>query len=396
VRKWIDQLSDPSFRVREQAVKQLYRAGPAVLPVLDRVKDGDDVEAALRSSTLIRRIRKLFLVGAAVEIKAAPSSVRWDQPFSLTVKISNPSDFPVHLPFLIQNRSLLDVDALSQEMGNMLDVADFLQVADPDGSAVEVTIDDIRGHPHLEKALDARVYDEPDSWLAPGESFSLTLKKLNRGFARYRLFKEGDYHIRFVYVPEWDDDSMREREVGKVMSNQAVVRVTQAAPEFLRTAQREVMCILRQIGPELILSIRGTFDRPIGVNLNLASGGDMKFAHIEWAWLRSGETVKAEQVMAAAGGLNPAKFKTLQPGETLELFRTSLRKLEALPGLEALQRNRGKVLLKGTYINRLDHAMLAEQRQGNEALLQALPIPTFSGSCTSAEIEVDLTKARWP
>ena len=141
----LDDLSDPSYEVRQAAVEKLYAAGPVVLEALSKVTKSDDFEAALRARNLIKRIQKLFFVGAKIELSASHKQIRWDESVSLRIKIINPSDFPIHLPFLIKNRGSIDADPMAVQMGNLLDAADFLSVVGLDGKAADPVVDDLRG-----------------------------------------------------------------------------------------------------------------------------------------------------------------------------------------------------------------------------------------------------------
>jgi hypothetical protein len=391
----LDGLSDPSYEVRQAAVEKLYAAGPAVLEALAEVTKSDDFEAALRARKLIERIQRLFFVGAKIELSASHKQIRWDEPVSLRIKVINPSDFPVHLPFLVKNRGSIDTDSLAVQMGNLLDAADFLSVVGPDAKPVDPVVDDLRGEPSLEAALDTRVYDEPASLLAPHSEFILNLPDFNRGFARYRMLRQGTYRLQFAYVPEWDDEKMRQDAIGRVVSNALTLTVTQAAPDLILNARREIRVGLERAGRELVVRLTNTHDRPMGVNLNLGSRGLADYAHLKWHAHTPTGVVSADQPITNPPPLDTEKLVKLKPGQSIELFRTDTSRLKALPGFEQVIGAGETPTLAVRYSNILDRALLLRRRREDEPnqakwkkLYEATPLPTFVGACTSDPVEV--------
>lgn len=395
VERLLEALGDPAFEVRQGAVRELYAAGPAVLEALAAVTAENDFEAAQRARNLIHRIQKLYFVGAKIELSASHKQFRWDEPVSLRVKISNPSDFPIHLPFLIRNRQSIDTDALAAQMGNLLDAADFLRIVGPDAKHLDLHVDDIRGEPRLEQALDARVYDEPASLLPPHGDFVLELPAFNRGMARYRMLRQGTYRVRFTYVPEWDDERMRADGIGMVRSNELVLNVSTSAPPAILDARREIRVSIEQVGQEIRILLTCTHDRPIGVNLNIGERGLADHAHLEWHWQTPAGLVRASQPVSDAPPLDTNKIAKLKPGQTIELYRTNLARLGALPEFDKLASQAGNFRLAVRYSNILDRSVLIGRMRKDpptakkwRGLYDALPLPTFVGSRTSEFIEV--------
>lgn len=396
VQHLVDDLSDPAFAVRQAAVNKLYAAGPKVLSTLADVSKGDDFEAALRARDLIKRIQKLFLVGAKIELSASQPRLRWDEPISIRVKIINPSEFPIHLPFLIRNRESIDSDPLAVQMGNLLDAADFLQVLRPDGEAVELHVDDLRGQPSLERALDVRAYDEPASLLAPNSEFVLTLPAFNRGLARYRLFHQGTYRVQFDYVPEWEDEKLRDKKVGRVVSDPLSITVTQPAPDDIVAARRELKVSLHQVGQVIVVRLTSTHDRDIGVNLNIGGQALREHARLEWHWDSPGGLVRARQPAADAPPLAADKLIALESGRSVDVFKVRLDQLKGLEGFEKIDESQ-PIRLAVKYSNILDRALLLarlKKDQANKAKWQALydatPLPTFVGWRTSDFVDISL------
>ncbi len=392
----LDNLGDPSYEVRQAAVKKLYAAGPAVLDALSKVTKGDDFEAALRARNLIKRIQKLFFVGAEIELSTSHKQFRWDEPVSLRIKVINRADFPIHLPFLVKDRGSIDTGPMAAQMGNLLDAADFLRVVGPGDEVVDPVVDDLRGEPSLEAALDTRVYAEPASLLAPHSEFILNLPDFNRGFARYRMLRKGTYRIQFTYVPEWDDPKMREAGLGKVLGNTLKLTVTQPAPDLILNARREIRVELERVGQEFVVRLTNTHDRQMGVNLNLGGRGLADYAHLQWQWQTPAGIVRAEQPIIDPPALDTDKLVTLKPRQSMELFRTDLNRLKALPGFEQMGHAGNKIPLAVQYSNMLDRAfLLMRQRQDEpnqkkwKRLYEATPSPTFTGSCTSDSAAAD-------
>ncbi len=63
--EWVQQLGDDSFRVRENAEKQLVAEGPSVRPLLEALKDSPDPEIRMRVLRILENmgsdIRQLFV-----------------------------------------------------------------------------------------------------------------------------------------------------------------------------------------------------------------------------------------------------------------------------------------------------------------------------------------------
>lgn len=394
INKWLEELGDPSHSVRKTAVHKLYEAGPSALSALQHATEGDDFEAAMRARSLIERIQKLFLVGARIDLSVDRRQFKWDEPVSLRVKIVNPSDFPIHLPFLIKDRQSIDADALAVQVGNLLDAADFLVVTGPDSRPLEPTVDDYRGHPGLERAVDVRAYLEPASLLQAGGEFILTLEALNRGFARFRMPEQGEYRVQFAYVPEWDDPKMREDGVGRVASAELRLTVTQAAPAVIRTSNRPISISLQEVDADVVVRATNTHDRPMGLNLNLGGKGLADHAHVEWVWDAPEGRVAAEQPVAGVQAFQTEKLVTLKPAESVELCRIRREHVRRLPGFESVPRT-GSIKLAVRYTNLLDKAVilrrLTEEKPEKgrlQRLYEAIPLPTFTGSATSETIEL--------
>ncbi|MCA9199383.1 MAG: hypothetical protein KDA87_17680 [Planctomycetales bacterium] len=76
-RQWIDQLGDRSFAVREAATRALQDAGPQMLPLLQEVRQSDDMEVRYRANHLIRLFREAHVQQAMDAL--LPFNARFDR-----------------------------------------------------------------------------------------------------------------------------------------------------------------------------------------------------------------------------------------------------------------------------------------------------------------------------
>ncbi len=400
---WIDRLSDPSAEVRDDAVRQLYAAGPQAMAALKQLNPGDDYEASLRAQKILEKISTLYWVGAKVELSADHTTIHWDEPVTLSVKMTNLSEFPIQLPFLLQNRSQLDADPTAVQFGNMLDLADYLHVAAPNGDEIPLAYDDYRGCDSLEKSVNIRAVHEPAAVLSAGQTFVLNLSEFNRGAARFRLLEKGDYKIRFVYQPEWDDEQLRKNQVGLVTGNEITLTVTEPASEVIRNAQRELQADLHLEKSELVVTLRCTHDRPVGVNLNFGGSATAGFAQLIWVLHSGSQTWETDHVWNEIMPWQPDRIRTLKPTETVEVLRASLSDILQFKPLAEHIPPGAPFSLAVRYNNFLSRttppnpppapAQTDSDSQPNRDRTRdwarAFPWSIFTGSCTSTSLEIN-------
>ena len=400
VQSWIEQLSHPDFHVRQQAVGRLYAAGPAVLKQLDQlIQESNDFEAVLRAKALINRIQQLYLVGAQVKLEVDKKEVRWDEPFTLRVTLTNPSDFPILMPFLIEDRQKLDINPLAVQVGQMLDALDFLAITGPNGEAVDLTVSDYRGYPELKHAIETRATAEPASLLQPKQSVTLELAEFNRGFARVRMFDAGEYQIRFAYLPAWDDPQLVENEIGLVTSNTVTVRVTKPAPDLIRQAGRPLLLSLKRENDQFVVSLTNTYDLPMGVNLNLGGLGLNRHARLRWQAKRDHQSSYAYDPFPEAPPFSADHFKTLAPLETIPIHKATVEDLRGIRLFDSFQAGES-VDVTVTYSNAIDRSSLTRitdkaeaQTETFKSLIESMPALMFTGQVTSESVTITLPDA---
>ncbi|MCG3138235.1 MAG: hypothetical protein HJJLKODD_02096 [Phycisphaerae bacterium] len=391
----LEQLGDPQFERRQQAVEQLYAAGPAALQALEQLPVSGDYEAALRARRLLERIQKLYLVGATVELAVRPATAAWDQPITLVVTFRNPTSHPVLLPFFTTDRQVLDQNPLAVQVGNMLDALDFVQVSGPDGQPRELIVDEYGGTAAIEQAIEARAYTAPTSTLPPGSEFTLELQEFNRGFARVRMLQAGRYTLQFLYVPEWDDPQMVERLVGLIRSAAVTVEITSSAPAGLGQGSDMIACELRRKAEQWEVVLVNRYDRPCGVNLNLGGSGLTKHARLSWEVESSAGQQRVTQPFPDAGAVQWDQFQLLAPLEEKVIFRTTLADLAQIPGLELLSQPPAGTTLRAVYSNHLNrsqfHRLLnpEDNMEEVERIIQKIPLVTFVGLAESVPLTVN-------
>ena len=208
------------------------------------------------------------------------------------------------------------------------------------------------------------------------------------------MLRKGTYRLQFAYMPEWDDHKMREDGIGKVVSNALTLTVTQPAPDLILDARREIRVGLERVGQEFVVRLTNTHDRPMGVNLNLGNRGLARYAYLEWDWQTPAGVVRAAQPLLNPSPLDTEKLVKLKPGQSIELFRTDLNRLKTLTGFEHMGRDGENTTLAVRYTNILDRALLLMRRRQEgpnqkkwKQLYEAMPLPTFVGSCTSDPVQ---------
>lgn len=225
------QLVDERYLVREDATRRLCALGPQTADALRRVVDAGPGEAALRAVHLLTIFDRCYFWGAAVELAFSATDIPWDQSVDLIVTLRNPSPHSVRLPFELPTIPAESRLTDAQQVGLMLDLADFLRVTAPDGREIPSPhIDDPSDDPDVQSAIDARVEAPASTLLPPGQVLVLRLQDFNRGWARYRLLDAGTYKIAFEYRPDWSDPQLRDARIGYVAAAPVTWHVSIPAP----------------------------------------------------------------------------------------------------------------------------------------------------------------------
>lgn len=364
----IRELGDPSYEVRTRATRELCRIGHRAAPALKRAAAGDEFEAALRATNLLEVIDSVYFGGCSVRLSANPQRLAWDQPLELIVTIHNEGDYPAQIPVELPARRRREVSADARQVGDMIDLADYLRVVSPDGRQVDLKVDDILVDPQVAGAVEWRVEGGPLSELPPDREMVLRLSDFNRGWARYPLLARGIHKIVFTYEPQWDDEEFRRAGVGRVQSNALEVEVIESGPPIVRRRLRPAVFTIERAGDELVARLTNSDDLPIWVNTNWGSN-QPPFAHL--VWMVSVETSPQEERIEPEGrapsveAFSRQRLVEIAPGASLELGRVAIARLLETATVRALPAG-GSYGVRAVLVNQCD---LSWQRRQEPALL---------------------------
>jgi hypothetical protein len=390
----IAKLGDASYGVRADAMRDLIAIGPDTLPMLRKAAQADDMEIALRAEEVIRAFERIMFAGTTVDLRAEPNAVRWDQPFTLEARITNHSSEPCRIPFALAEHTPWTVSAEAEQVGAMLDLADYLIVKGPDGHIIRLSTEPIDEDPAVEMAVRWRVEAEPVESLDGGRTLTFKADDFNRGWARYRMLDAGEYTVQFVCEPQWDDVELAKGQVGRVASEVIRIRVTQAAPEAIRKAERPLAGEVKLKDDKLVAYITNTWDRPLYVNTNRGSD-PRRDAMLTW-YLRteSGQMFEYEP-SPEKEAFSLAKIVRLEPGERVAVAQITRAEAAAAIGEEgtlAVDGPHGFVyanfLRRGT-ARPSEWAGLPEDREAFEQIARELPPHIYTGQlhCVPAQVQ---------
>jgi len=318
----IRDLGNPSYERRTDATRRLCMIGMRVRAELEAASKGDDVEIALRAKRLLTTLDRLWFTGVEVVLSFSRPATAWDQPIDLLITATNRSEHPARIPFAAHDDADGTGSSDARQVGVMLDVADFIEVRAADGQEIELRVDDIQADPAVAKAVQQRLEAEPSTVLEPGRQMTIQVRAFNRGWARYPLLDRGTYTAVLVYEPAWDDDVLRTRHVGRVVSNEAAVRVESSAPQAVSRGGQEVSLAVERRGPFLIAELTNRTDQPMLVNKNF--GAASPFAVGLWVYTYDQEIIEAPVDAKPWSGwhdFDAALLVEALPGESVELAR---------------------------------------------------------------------------
>ncbi len=267
MRQLIDQLGDASFEVRAEATRRICKMGLVASEYLKQAAATGQAEISLRAKHLLKTLDALMFSGVEVSLAVSASTVRWHEPVDIKMTFTNHSPVPARVPFELGSKSLAK-SLEGRQVGDMLDAAEYLHITAPDGSDVNIMLDDISEHPDVTNIVEHRVQGGTVSTLAPGEKAELTLRGFNRGWARYPLYEKGAYRISFDYTPQWSDDSLLSEKVGRVVSNDVQINISEAAP--LSVSRHQIMGAfsIALENDQFIARAHCRSDKPIFINKN--------------------------------------------------------------------------------------------------------------------------------
>lgn len=327
----IRQLGDPNPEVRESVARRLSAAGEAARAPLEVAAKGDDFETAVRARELLVVLNRLLFGGVHVSLSFSKSHIGWDQPVDLILRFSNPTEFPATLAFATSDATATgssETGTDAEQVGAVLDVADWLTVRGPGGEPIDLRVDPIGDDPSVVAAVHHRINGGSTSILKPGQTATLVLKAINRGWARFPTLDEGTYSVIFAYEPQWDDEVLHARRVGRVESSPATIQVTKGAPpEVLRSGQISTLA-LRERNGQMVVILTNHRDQTQFVNRNF--GFAPPFAKGHWVCRRGESTHELVHGSAAHAGLadfDSALLTAVEAGGHVELASISVAEL---------------------------------------------------------------------
>ncbi|MHC4698106.1 MAG: hypothetical protein ACYTFA_15340 [Planctomycetota bacterium] len=324
----IRDLGDPAYEKRTAATRRLCAIGMRASHLLNAAAGGGDVEVALRARQLLATFDRLWFAGVEVSLAFTRSSVAWDEPVDLRLTLTNRSDYAARIPFQTLAPSSGTAGSDAEQVGTMLDIADFLRVRHENGRAIEPRVDDIAADPAVREAVDERLKARPAGVLEPGQRTTVTARAFNRGWARYALLDQGTYNVALIYEPDWEDEVLAAQHVGRVASTPAMLRVTGAAPAAVSRGGTTASLAVQRDGACLVAQLTNRTDQPMLVNKNFGDGAP--FAVGSWVYTLD-DSVREISVSQDARldwtEFDDALLVNVQPGAVIELARTDLNDL---------------------------------------------------------------------
>ncbi len=364
IERLVSELGAASYENRMNATRRLYAIGLPARHRLVAATRSDSPEVVLRAKRLLSAFETLLFHGLEVELKFSKPQIRWNEAIDLKVTLINRSEFTARVPIETDTGQRAGLVGDPRQVADMLDVGEWLRVVGPSDQAVGLRVDDINLDPDIAAVVHVRLAEGPLGALAAGERTTIVVRDFNRGWARMPLLDAGRYRVQFDYMPQWDDDVLNDAQVGRVQSNEAVVTVTQGAPDTVSRRGIEAGITIEQRGDLLIASLINRTDQPVRVNLNF--GTSPPFAVGRWVWDHDGSMREASSMQRR--GLLWQDFKAdalveVAPGDSVELTRITPGKL-----LERLAANGAAIDRKGgelyfTYSNLCDRNW--QRREGD-------------------------------
>ncbi len=326
----IRELGNPSYEKRTYATRRLCAIGAPARVQLQVVAEGNDAEITLRAKAVLAVLDRLMFSGVELTLSASQAQLAWDESIDLSLKMTNRSKYPARVPFALDPAGRSAVEENARQVGDMLDVAEWLQVRGPGGRQIDLTVDDIADDPAVVDAVQQRLNAGPLEVLSPGRSVTLTARAFNRGWARYRLLDEGAYTVVMEYIPRWDDEMLSAQRVGRVVSNHFALSVTKGAPDAISRSGVEASLVLEKPERLFVARLTNRTDRALVVNKNF--GMSPPFAEAHWVFelggVRGTVPVRSEpRASASPGDFDPALLVALDPGQSIDLARIERHEL---------------------------------------------------------------------
>jgi len=393
IRQAVRLLSHPSPAQRKAAARRIAAWGRLPFGELQKAAAGADLEAALSARELLTELDSAILIGGQVTLGVDRPRIAWDQPITLAVRVNNPTMAPIRVPWP-QSPSSRPANDDAEQVGAMLDVADFLTVTGPDAQPVELRFEPLDGDPAVYAAVTSRAGRSPPSHLlAPGGEVTLQVRQFNRGWARYPLLAAGRYRIAFAYQPEWKDASWTAEGLGRVRAEPVTLEVLQAAPENIRRAFRPLELTLNRRGEHIEATVISTWDRTIW--LNLGFGPDPgRYAKLQWRFQPAGgdETQVWEPEPQARAAPVGDRVKRLESGAAIPIAQIALG--EVYPrALRATATSPSRCEVALRYLNLVPTTRIRDELRA-KAPAGDVPSTVFTGALLSDPLMLDSPTAK--
>ncbi len=372
----IRDLGDPSYKKRTYATQRLCAIGMPASKRLEAAAAGGDVETALRAKAILSVLNRLMFSGVDVILSFSKTKLAWNDAVDLRITMVNRTMYPARVPFEIDTAQRTTASDDARQVGDMLDVAELLHVRGPGGKELDLTVDDIAADPAVVAAVQERLNSGPSSILKPGEQVAVTARAFNRGWARYRLLDAGAYSVVMEYEPNWDDDVLAAKRVGRMISNQAKITVTKSAPETISRAGAQASLALERDGAFIIARLTNRTDQPMFVNKNF--GGSPPFAKGKWVYELDGS--RREVPVERRSGVSWDDFDAtmlveVNAGQSVELARIGIGDVRRAFARAGAKLDDSRWTLHFSYVNLCD--LQWQTRQGSALLGNTKAPPIF-------------------
>lgn len=371
----VKELGHASYDVRVFATRRLLAIGMPARARLLEAEQSDMPEVVLRAKKLLLAFRNLLFHGIRVELSFSKTRIVWDEPIDLQVTLINDSEFDAQVLLETDETERAKLPPESRQVADMLDVAESLRVFGPTERTVGLRVDDINLDPHVAEVVQARLGSGPIGTIAAGERVTVVVRDFNRGWARMPLLDAGQYAVQFDYMPRWEDQALVDAQVGRVLSNEASITVTKAAPETVSRRGVEASLTVERKGRDLVASLVNRTDKPLLINRNFGTASP--FSHGRWVYDRDGNMREISSIMRPNASWKDFKAELLvpvAPGATLELTRIAQAELVKGLAAQGAHVDETRWELYFTYTNLCDRNW--QKRQGS-ALLGAASAPEF-------------------
>lgn len=326
----IRDLGHATYERRTQATRRLVAAGVRAYEQLRSAADDSRAEIALRAKGILELIDELWFAGVEVSLSLSRERASWRDPVDLLITLTNTSTHRARVPFDLdrERRSAPPSDA--RQVGDMLDAAEWVRVRGSDERDIELRVDEAGGDVGVSAALQERVRGEPGGALDPGESVTLRVESINRGWARFVMLDRGDYALTLEYVPAWDDEELLRARAGRVVSNTVVLSITDSAPDLVSRRGVVSAITVEREGNAFVARAVNRSDQPMLINTNY--GMSPPFAQGRWVFESGGVTRDVALSGKAGAGYSdfcPGKIVKAEPGAATELARITIDELRA-------------------------------------------------------------------